>query len=849
MGFYRKKKSNGIGIILISQDMLNNFILLAQQQANENPIIWSDPIVVNERISSSLNDLEENITGQMVNGADISSDLEIGNDGLNYQRIGLRFENLAVPKDALIENVYIQFTTDETSGIDSPELTIKGELSNNSPAFLYEANNLLNRSKTLNSVNWAAIPAWGTLQESGVNQRTPELKTIVQEIINQGGYIAGNAISLFIEDTGQNNFKRTAESFDGSNAEAPEIYVTYKIPVVASPVTTVFSKSVLVSASSDDSEENTVGGPTGTTNSSDLEIGSIGGGLYSQIGTRFLGLNIPYGAVITNAYVQFSAERTHSGVSPNLLVYGQLEINPPTFVRATGNINNRASTVNTVSWTGLPTWTLNERSSGTRTPDISAIIQELVNMSGYVAENPIVIITTPTDTGSGIRRAKSWDNSAADAPELVVEYTLGNAVYNEESASFISSVGTLTLNEQTASDQLITDFKTAGIWAKKDAIYPLLGNTAESQKWNLKDARDLDSAFRITWVGALTHGAGYIENTAGGLGNYVNTHLIPANLNTNLDTNDVGISFWKSAHIAGQNYTEMGAENTNTRPRIEMQTGWGANIDFDCYYYTSGERATFLPTDMIGLISGNRIGTSLNAYKNGVLGNNTTNTPFTNDHTIITTPIYFMGHSRVGQTGNVSAPGPGHRYRGFTIGAGLTDAETLSEFNAWRDFYDSIYYSDDSYLNGAGAKAFPASTNISNWLLWESGTTATLETADVRSGATALRLFGNKGTAEVYDNSTLAGVTPGQIITWRGWCKIITPNTIVNSAYGTEMAISLYDSDDSNNYTYFELDKGNAGWQRFEVSKMAVSGSSGVYFIFNINDGEMIVDDMELFIN
>jgi hypothetical protein len=47
--------------------------------------------------------------------------------------------------------------------------------------------------------------------------------------------------------------------------------------------------------------------------------------------------------------------------------------------------------------------------------------------------------------------------------------------------------------------------KTAGIWTKMKAIYPFVGGTAASHKWNLKDPRDVDAAFRLSFTGGWTH--------------------------------------------------------------------------------------------------------------------------------------------------------------------------------------------------------------------------------------------------------------------------------------------------------------------------------------------------------
>lgn len=77
-----------------------------------------------------------------------------------------------------------------------------------------------------------------------------------------------------------------------------------------------------------------------------------------------------------------------------------------------------------------------------------------------------------------------------------------------------------------AIDGLITDIKDAGLWSDLQAFYPFIGGTASTHKWNLKDPRDLDAAFRIDWFGGLTHDRFGITGNA--LNGYGNTHITPS---------------------------------------------------------------------------------------------------------------------------------------------------------------------------------------------------------------------------------------------------------------------------------------------------------------------------------
>ena len=57
------------------------------------------------------------------------------------------------------------------------------------------------------------------------------------------------------------------------------------------------------------------------------------------------------------------------------------------------------------------------------------------------------------------------------------------------------------------------------------AIYPMVGGTATTHMYNLKDAQDTDAAFRLTFEGGWTHSAtGALPNGTNGK---ANSHLVP----------------------------------------------------------------------------------------------------------------------------------------------------------------------------------------------------------------------------------------------------------------------------------------------------------------------------------
>ena len=135
--------------------------------------------------------------------------------------MGMRFANLSIPQGATITNAYIQFTVDET-GSSTTNLTIKGQATDNASTFTSSRYNISNRPLTTAAVAWNP-PAWTTVGQAGMNQQTPELKDIVQEIVNRPGWSPNNGMAIIITGTG----KRTAEAYEGAAHQAPLLVVTY----------------------------------------------------------------------------------------------------------------------------------------------------------------------------------------------------------------------------------------------------------------------------------------------------------------------------------------------------------------------------------------------------------------------------------------------------------------------------------------------------------------------------------------------------------------------------------------------------------------------------------------------
>ncbi|MGR0482319.1 MAG: CehA/McbA family metallohydrolase [Candidatus Electronema sp. V4] len=177
---------------------------------------------VSARVAAGSDDAEQQQTGGVVTLN--SSDLELVYDTTTTgnQYVGMRFANLGIPQGATITNAYIQFTVDETNS-GTTSLTIKGQAADNAATFTTALNNISSRPTTTASVTWAPV-AWSTVGQAGAGQQTPDLKDIVQEIVNRSGWSANNGMAIIITGTGE----RTAEAYEGSASQAAQLVVTYE---------------------------------------------------------------------------------------------------------------------------------------------------------------------------------------------------------------------------------------------------------------------------------------------------------------------------------------------------------------------------------------------------------------------------------------------------------------------------------------------------------------------------------------------------------------------------------------------------------------------------------------------
>ena len=126
----------------------------------------------------------------------------------------------------------------------------------------------------------------------------------------------------------------------------------------------------------------------------------------------------------------------------------------------------------------------------------------------------------------------------------------GGLGIDPDAVAFLTAAGITDPTISSAIDTLVVQLKGFGIWTKLKAIYPFVGGTASTHKFNLKNPVDSNAAFRLTFAGGWTHSAnGALPN---GTNAYANTFYVP---NTECNSANNSVSFYSRTNSnAGQPY-------------------------------------------------------------------------------------------------------------------------------------------------------------------------------------------------------------------------------------------------------------------------------------------------------
>jgi len=386
-----------------------------------------------------------------------------GDDGdANVLTMGLRFRDITIPQGATIDSAFVYMYSHEgKSSLDVANITIVGEATDSAHTFDSANFNsgylLTDRTETSASVDWIVAEDWTIWTQ----YRTPDLKTIIQEIVDRSGWKYGNPLALILkgEDQGPSDYEnaREFEAFeniadpgdedtqgnpgDGQNhpERVPKIVIYYslqatsiEVPIKATGGTikdtldeyAPYDTIVTLELSSDDAEQEN--DEVDTPYDDDLDAGwegDDGDANVLTMGLRFRDITIPQGATIDSAFVyMYSHEGKSSLDVANITIVGEATDSAHTFDSANFNsgylLTDRTETSASVDWIVAEDWTIWTQY---RTPDLKTIIQEIVDRSGWKYGNPLALILKGEDQGpsdyENAREFEAFENIADPGDE------------------------------------------------------------------------------------------------------------------------------------------------------------------------------------------------------------------------------------------------------------------------------------------------------------------------------------------------------------------------------------------------------------------------------------------------
>lgn len=376
-------------------------------------------------IESDWNDVEESLDDNSVDGTGLTLSLGAASNGTS-QAVGLRFAGVNIPRGATVLSAALVFTAQRTSS-GSAAFKIRSEGSSDAVEFDDTSSSVSSRNWNTPSVNWS--PAnWFN---NSVYEST-ELKTIVQSVVDRADWCGGSALAFELRGSGNRSaFSKESSDATDNNVE-PRLRLTYDASTV-SPFggCGVEFLSRAVSQGNDDAEQRLSNGSV-NINSVELDMPQDGG-IEQKVGVRFQNIDIPAGAIIESASIEFEVRSFRTGRA-DLTISADADDAAPAYSGNNNNIGSRGQTSETIQWTNLPSASVGSK---VETPELKDIIQEVVDRAGWSAGNPLAF-TFERLSGASRRSFKSYNQSAAAAPTLSITF---QGTVSSVSASLGSSSG------------------------------------------------------------------------------------------------------------------------------------------------------------------------------------------------------------------------------------------------------------------------------------------------------------------------------------------------------------------------------------------------------------------------
>lgn len=278
--------------------------------------------------------------------------------------------------------------------------------------------------------------------------------------------------------------------------------------------------------------------------------------------------------------------------------------------------------------------------------------------------------------GQGANNLISWGKSHSLSYAGLTDIVgVTTPAFDPDAQAFITATAITDTTQQGAIDVLVKGLKTDLLWTKMLAIYPFVGGTATTCKFNLKNPLDTDLGHRLNFVGGWTFSNNGV--TPNGTTAYANTFLSPS---THFTLGNSSISHYSRTNsvATGTPYgTKTGAANS----QLNISFGVGTSNIF----HNTNSAFTLSPAPLTSAT--NLIHSRINTTQT-IAGLNGTMATYTNSEGQLSNhPIYLGARNN----NNVTIDLYYSRQMAFAhIGTGLTQAECILLYNRIQTFQTTL---------------------------------------------------------------------------------------------------------------------------------------------------------------
>ena len=418
---------------------------------------------IDVRVSSSTDDMYQMV--YYPNGTSYNSHtLQMG--GSSYAYPALRFRNVDIPQGAVINYACIKFTAKQDRQADTGYLRIIGEKRLSPPTFT-SANTIADPSvyyRRTNAavpktgyVSWSAPPAWVTDQVYS----SVDIKSVVQEIVGQAGWDTSDKSMAFHFSPQGGSIYRYAWTFDGDPNKAPLLHIEYgqaggggaSGPAIIMLSNTELGRSCFEGSTAESQRFDLINSGATTMNYTSTVTYSKGSGwlVLNPVAAadarprrgeelhRLLRYERPDRRDLRGLH---PLHRRHALYSPaevrvSLAIMTEGRLDPLRGHPALHSEYCSPAVMILLDLSGRMTWEvdlLNETDVLPETPNLSPVVQEIVNREGWAPGNAITFIVEKV-SGIGTRRARSYDGFNPSKPVLILSYDDGTGVRPSRPAS------------------------------------------------------------------------------------------------------------------------------------------------------------------------------------------------------------------------------------------------------------------------------------------------------------------------------------------------------------------------------------------------------------------------------